>query len=140
MKTFLEEFKKFAMRGNVMDMAIGVVIGSAFGKIVTSLVNDILMPPIGRLLGGADFKDLFFSLSGGSYDNLAAAQEAGATTLNYGIFINTLLDFLIIALAIFIFIRQINKFKKKEDVKLTPPQKPSPEEVLLTEIRDLLRK
>ena len=95
----LKEFKEFAMRGNVVDMAVGIIIGAAFGKIVTSMVNDVIMPPIGMMMGNVDFSDLFITLSSGHYDTLAAAQEAGAATINYGIFINTVLDFLIVAFA-----------------------------------------
>lgn len=108
----LKEFKEFAMRGNVMDMAIGIILGAAFGKIVTSLVKDIVMPPIGMLLGGVDFTELFINLTGTSYDSLAAAQEAGAATINVGVFINTVLDFVIVAFAIFIVIKQMNRLKK----------------------------
>jgi large conductance mechanosensitive channel len=116
----LEEFKKFAMRGNVVDMAVGIVIGAAFGKIVTSFVNDVLMPPLGKLMGGVDFSNLFINLGSGSYASLAAAQEAGAATLNYGIFINTVLDFLIVAFAIFMVIKAMNKLKAEE-----PPKAPN---------------
>ena len=108
----LKEFKKFAMRGNVIDLAIGVIIGGAFGKIVTSFVNDILMPPVGLLLGKVDFSNLYINLSDGKYDSLAAAQEAGAPTLNYGLFLNTVIDFVIIAFVIFLLVRQINKLEK----------------------------
>ena len=108
----LNEFKKFAMRGNVIDLAIGVIIGSAFGKIVTSFVNDILMPPFGLLLGKVDFSNLYISLSGGHYDSLAQAQEAGAATLNYGLFLNTVIDFVIIAFVIFLLVKQINQLEK----------------------------
>ena len=132
----LKEFKDFAMRGNVIDLAVAVIIGAAFGKIVTSLVNDIVMPPIGLLLGGADFTDLFITLRGGSFESLAAAQEAGAVTLNYGLFINTVIQFVVIAFSIFIVIRQINKLKKQE---AEAPAAPPREEVLLEEIRDLLK-
>ncbi len=110
----LKEFKEFAMRGNVVDMAVGIIIGAAFGKIVSSLVNDIIMPPIGTLLGGVDFSDLFINLTGGDYGSLAEAQEAGAATINYGIFINTVLDFVIVAFAIFIVIKQMNRLKREE--------------------------
>ena len=139
MKKFLEEFKSFAMRGNVVDLAIGVVIGASFGKIVTSLVNDIIMPPIGKLLGGVDFANLFLTLGGDSYDTLAAAQEAGAVTWNYGLFINTILNFIIVAFAIFILIKQMNKLTKKKEDEPKEPPKPSKEELLLTEIRDILK-
>lgn len=115
-----EEFKKFAMRGNVVDMAVGIVIGAAFGKIVSSFVKDILMPPLGKLMGGVDFSNLYVNLSEGTYASLAAAQEAGAATLNYGVFINTVLDFLIVAFAIFMVIKAMNKLKKEE-----PPKAPN---------------
>jgi len=126
----LKEFKKFAMKGNVVDMAIGVVIGGAFGKIVTSLVNDIIMPPIGALTGGMDFSKLSITLK-------KATDTAEAVTLNYGTFINTVLDFVIISFSIFIIIKQINKFKKKEEAK---PKETSEEVKLLQEIRDELKK
>jgi large conductance mechanosensitive channel len=116
-----KEFKEFAMRGNVIDMAVGIVIGGAFGKIVSSFVKDIIMPPIGKLMGGVDFSSLYINLSGGSYASLAEAQEAGAATLNYGVFINTLLDFIIIAFAIFMVIRAMNKMKKKEEAPAAEP-------------------
>jgi large conductance mechanosensitive channel len=109
----LNEFKTFIMRGNVVDLAVGVIIGAAFGAIVTSLVNDILMPPIGRLLGGVDFKDFFVSLSGQSFPTLAAAKAAGAPTLNYGLFLNALINFLIVAFAIFMLVKQVNRFFPK---------------------------
>lgn len=109
----LQEFKKFIMRGNVFDLAVGIIIGGAFGKIVTSFVNDILMPPIGAILGKVDFSSLFINLSGEKYASLAAAQEAGAATINYGMFFNTILDFVIVALVIFLLIRQVNKLKKE---------------------------
>jgi large conductance mechanosensitive channel len=109
----LKEFKEFAMRGNVLDMAVGIVIGAAFGKIVSSFVDDLLMPPIGRLMGPVDFSNLFFSLKGQHYDTLAAAKAAGAATFNYGIFINTLINFLIVAFAVFILVRQVNRMKRE---------------------------
>lgn len=108
----LKDFKEFAMRGNVIDLAIGVIIGTAFGKIVSSLVSDILMPPIGVLLGKVDFSNLFINLSGTDYTNLADAQAAGAATINYGIFLNTVIDFLIVAFVVFLLVRQINKLNK----------------------------
>lgn len=113
----LKEFQTFAMKGNVVDMAVGVIIGGAFGKIVTSLVNDIIMPPLGLLLGKADFTNLFISLNGTAYASLAEAQAAGAPTLNYGIFINTIVNFLIVAFSIFIVIKQMNNLTKST----TPP-------------------
>jgi large conductance mechanosensitive channel len=106
----LKEFKAFAMRGNVVDMAIGIIIGAAFGKIVTSLVNDILMPPIGLILGKVDFSNLFLNISGKSYASVAEAKAAGAATINYGVFLNNIIDFLIVAFAIFLLIRQINRW------------------------------
>jgi large conductance mechanosensitive channel len=135
----LEEFKKFAMRGNVVDMAVGIVIGAAFGKIVTSFVADILMPPIGLALGNVDFSNLFINLGGQTYATLAEAKEAGAPTLNYGAWINTVLDFLIVAFAIFLVVQQMNRLKKKEEEPPAAPPEPTKEEMLLTEIRDLLK-
>tara|TARA_R110000787_G_scaffold3947_1_gene15374 strand:+ start:79 stop:510 length:432 start_codon:yes stop_codon:yes gene_type:complete len=110
----LKEFKIFAMRGNVMDMAVGIIIGAAFGKIVTSFVKDIVMPPIGLLLGGVDFSDLFINLSSQSYASLEAARAAGAATINYGVFINTVVDFIIIAFAIFLVIKQMNRLARED--------------------------
>jgi large conductance mechanosensitive channel len=110
----LKEFKEFAMRGNVLDMAVGIVIGAAFGKIVTSFVGDVLMPPIGVILGKVDFSNLFLNLSGKSYATIAEAKAAGAATLNYGMFINTLIDFLIVAFVIFLLVRQVNRWKTPE--------------------------
>ena len=109
----LKEFKDFALRGNVVDMAVGIIIGVAFGKIVASLVKDIIMPPIGVLMGGVDFSGLFINLSGKAFDSLAAAQKAGAATINYGVFINTVVDFVIVAFAIFMVIKQMNRLKKE---------------------------
>jgi large conductance mechanosensitive channel len=110
----LKEFKEFVMRGNVLDLAVAVIIGGAFGKIVTSFVNDVLMPPIGLLLGGVDFTNLFISLNGQSYASLADAQAAGAATLNYGIFLNTVIDFVIVAFVIFLVVKSANRMKKPE--------------------------
>jgi large conductance mechanosensitive channel len=135
----LEEFKKFAMRGNVVDMAVGIIIGAAFGKIVSSFVADVIMPPIGLVVGNADFTELYVNLSGGDYATLAAAQEAGAATINYGIFLNNVLDFVIVAFAIFIVIRSMNKLKKRQEEKPEEAPKPSQEVQLLTEIRDSLK-
>ena len=115
MRRILKEFREFAMRGNVLDMAIGIIIGTAFGKIITSLVNDILMPPIGVLLGKVDFTNLFVNLSPQRYQRLADAKVAGAATINYGLFLNTIIDFIIVAFVIFLLIRQINRLKKKEE-------------------------
>ena len=110
-----KEFKEFAMRGNVMDMAVGIIIGAAFGKIITSFVNDVLMPPIGLLLGKVDFSRLFLSLSSQSFATLEEAKKAGAVTINYGFFLNTVIDFLIVAFVIFLMIRQINKLKRQPE-------------------------
>ncbi len=118
----LKEFKEFAMRGNVMDMAVGIIIGGAFGKIVSSFVKDVIMPPIGMLMGNVDFSQLYFNLTDTTYESLAAAQEAGAATINYGTFINTVIDFIIIAFAIFMVIRGMNKMKRKEEA---PPAAPT---------------
>ena len=136
----LKEFKEFAMRGNVVDMAVGIIIGAAFGKIVSSLVKDIIMPPIGLAMGNVNFTDLFINLSGTAYETLDAAKKAGAATINYGIFINTVLDFIIVAFAIFMVIKQMNRFKKQEEEKPAEPPAPPRGEVLLEEIRDLLKK
>ena len=122
-----KEFKEFAMRGNVVDLAVGIIIGAAFGKIVSSFVNDILMPPIGLLLGGMDFSNLFWSLDRQEYASLAIAQEAGAPTLNYGLFINTIIDFLIVAFAIFLLVRQVNRLQaRKEAAPEAPTSKDCP--------------
>jgi large conductance mechanosensitive channel len=130
--SFISEFKEFAIKGNAVDMAVGIVIGAAFGKIVSSFVNDVIMPPIGVLLGGVDFSDLAVTLKD-------AVGEAQAVTLNYGSFIQTVVDFLIIALAIFIVIKWINSLKKQEEEAPAAPPEPTKEEHLLTEIRDLLK-
>ena len=111
----LKEFKEFAMRGNVVDMAVGIIIGAAFGKIVSSLVKDIIMPPIGLIMGNVDFSNLFVNLSAQSYATLAEAEKAGAATIKYGVFFNTVLDFVIVAFAIFMVIRAMNKLKRKEE-------------------------
>lgn len=117
----LKEFKEFAMRGNVLDMAIGIVIGAAFGKIITSLVSDVIMPPIGLLLGKLDFSNLYFNLSGQPYASLAAAKAAGASTINYGLFINTVIDFIIVVFVIFLLIQQVNKLKRQPEVAAAVP-------------------
>ncbi len=123
----LKEFKEFAMKGSVLDMAIGIIIGGAFSPIVKSLVDDVLMPPIGMLLGGVDFSNMFAVLrqgaeAAGPYDTLAAAQEAGAVTVNYGVFINTIITFLIVAFAVFMLVKQINRMKREEEA---PPAEPT---------------
>jgi large conductance mechanosensitive channel len=136
---FIKEFKEFAMKGNVMDMAVGVIIGGAFGKIVTSLVNDVLMPVISVATGGIDFTNLFVNLSDDAkYKTLAEAQEAGASVFAYGQFIQNIIDFIIIAFCIFLMIKAMNKLKKKEEPAPEAPKGPTQEE-LLAEIRDLLK-
>jgi len=134
----LQEFKTFAMRGNVIDMAVGIIIGGAFGKIVTSLVNDVIMPPIGVLIGGVDFSNLKLVIKAAETD-LVSGKVTPESTLNYGLFINNIINFLIIAFAIFIMIKAINAFKRKEEEKPAAPAAPPAQEVLLTEIRDLLK-
>ncbi len=116
----LKEFREFAMRGNVVDLAVGVIIGAAFGKIITSLVNDVLMPPLGLLLGNVDFSNIFIDLSGGHHESLAAAKAAGAATINIGLFANALIDFLIVALAIFVVVRQLNRLTRKPSEAKAP--------------------
>ena len=133
----LKEFRDFAVRGNVVDLAVGIIIGAAFTSIVNSLVKDIIMPPIGYIMGGIDFSNFFITLKGESFATLKAAQEAGAVTINYGLFINAVINFLIVAFAIFLLVKQINRFKKAEEA--APPPGPSESEKLLGEIRDLLR-
>lgn len=133
----LDEFRKFIARGNVIDLAVGIIMGAAFTSIVSSLVADIIMPPMGMLMGGIDFKDYFINLSAGDYATLAAAKVAGAATVNYGMFLNQVLNFLIVSFAVFMLVRQVNRFNKKQDAN--PPSSPR-EVVLLEEIRDLLRK
>src|SRR3984957_13160606 len=133
----LNEFKKFAMRGNVIDLAVGIIIGSAFTAIVNSLVNDLLMPPLGLLIGGIDFSDFFLTIKGGGHDTLAAAKTAGDVTINYGLFINAVIKFVIVAFAVFILVRQLNRLAgPKEDAAPPPPPR---SELLLEEIRDLLK-
>ena len=138
-KDMLNEFKKFAMRGNVVDMAVGIIIGGAFGTIVKSLVNDVIMPPIGLMMGNVDFSQLFINLTDQNFDSLAAAQEAGAATINYGMFINSVVNFLIVAFSIFMVIKGMNSMKKKEEEKPAEPPKKSDEVLLLEEIRDSLK-
>jgi len=139
----LKEFKEFAVKGNMLDMAVGIIVGAAFGTIVQSLVKDVVMPPIGLMLGGVDFTDMFMTLSEGAtpgpYATLAAAQEAGAVTVNYGIFGNALISFIIVAFTVFLVVRGFNKMKREEEAAPAAPPKPSAEETLLTEIRDLLK-
>jgi large conductance mechanosensitive channel len=144
--SMLKEFKEFAMRGNVVDLAVGVIIGGAFGKVISSMVNDLLMPPIGKAMGGADFKDLFVNLdpgkltkAGGAVKSLTDAKEAGAAVIAYGQFINTVIDFTIVALCIFMVVKGMNALKKKPVPAPVVPAEPTKEEKLLTEIRDILR-
>ena len=141
----LKEFKEFAMKGNMLDMAVGIVIGAAFGTIIKSLVADILMPPLGLATGGVDFENLFAVLKQGTdvagpYATLAEAKEAGAVTINWGTFLNNVVSFIIVAFALFIVVRNMNRLKKQEEAKPAPPPEPSAEEKLLTEIRDALVK
>jgi large conductance mechanosensitive channel len=141
----LKEFKEFAAKGNMLDMAVGIVIGAAFATIITSLVNDIIMPPIGLALGGVDFAEFYAVLQqgdpAGPYATLAAAQEAGAVTINWGIFINSLISFLIVAFALFLVVRSFNKMKAQQEEEVAPEAAPEPsaEERLLAEIRDLMK-
>lgn len=134
---FVQEFKTFISRGNVIDLAVGIIIGAAFTGIVNSLVADVIMPVIGLLMGGLDFSNYFISLNGETYTTLKAAKDAGAPTLNYGVFLNQLLNFLIVSFAIFVLVKQVNRFKKAE---AAAPAAPSQTEALLSEIRDLLKK
>ena len=138
----LKEFQKFAVKGNMVDMAVGIIIGAAFGTVVRSLVDDIIMPPIGLLLGGVDFSNLFVMLGDGDYASLAEAQEAGAATLNYGLFINNLIAFLIVAFAVFLLVKSVNHLREmvENEEEETPAEvEPPKEQVLLEEIRDLLK-
>ena len=132
------EFREFAMRGNVIDLAVGIIIGAAFTTIVNSLVNDLIMPPLGLAIGGIDLSNFFVTLKGGSFPTLEAAKTAGAVPINYGLFINAVIRFVIVAFAIFILVKQINRMRWEEAEAPTAPPAPTREEVLLTEIRDLL--
>lgn len=137
----VQEFKEFAIKGNVVDLAVGFIVGGAFGKIVTSLVNDVVLPPIGLVLGGTDFTDLLIPLDGGSYDSLDAAREAGAPVIAYGSFLQTTIDFLIVAFVIFVAIRAMNRLRREQE-QAPPEEKPvdPPEDIkLLQEIRDALQ-
>lgn len=133
------EFRQFIARGSVVDLAVGVIIGAAFTSVVNSLVKDIIMPPIGKLTGGIDFSNLFLVLGSGSYASLAEAQKAGAATINYGLFINTVISFLIVAFVIFILVKQVNRLHRQEAEAPAAPPAPTTSETLLAEIRDLLR-
>jgi len=140
----LREFKEFAMRGNVIDMAVGIIIGAAFGTIVNSLVNDVIMPPIGLVLGGVDFSNMFVVLQEGTkaaapYASVAEAKAAGAVTLNYGVFLNSIVSFLIVAFAIFMVVKGANSLKQQQAEAPAAPPAPTKDQLLLTEIRDLLK-
>ena len=140
----LREFKEFAMRGNVLDMAVGIIIGAAFGTIVNSLVNDVIMPPIGLALGGVDFTNMFVTLrdgakAAGPYASLAAAKDAGAVTLNYGVFVNSIVSFLIVAFAIFMVVKGANSLKQQQAEAAAAPPAPTADQKLLSEIRDILK-
>jgi large conductance mechanosensitive channel len=134
--SMISEFKQFVSRGNVVDLAVGIIMGAAFTGIVNSLVKDVIMPPIGKIMGGINFSDFFINLSGGTYTTLAEAQKAGAATINYGIFINQVINFLIVAFAVFMLVKQVNRFRAKEEAKPAPTPR---EQVLLEEIRDILK-
>jgi len=137
--SMIQEFRTFIARGNVIDLAVGLIMGAAFAAIVDSLVKDVIMPPIGLALGGVDFSDFYINLSGTEYPSLAAAREAGAATINYGVFINAIIKFLIVAFAVFMLVRAVNRLYRKEAEKPTAPPTPTAEVQLLTEIRDTLR-
>lgn len=135
----LQEFKEFINKGNVIDLAVGVIIGAAFGKITTSLVEDVITPPLGKLIGGVNFADLFIALDGKTYPSVAAAKQAGAATINYGNFLNVVLQFFIVAFAVFLLVKFVNRLRRtKEDIAVA--QEPPAQEKLLAEIRDLLKK
>jgi large conductance mechanosensitive channel len=143
----VKEFKEFAMKGNVVDLAVGVIIGAAFGKVVTSMVNDLIMPPIGKMLGGVDFKDMFLNLdpskltkASTAVKTLADAKDAGAAVVAYGLFINTVIDFTIVAFCIFLMVKLMNNLRKKEAAAPAPAPGPTADQKLLMEIRDLLKK
>jgi large conductance mechanosensitive channel len=139
MAGFVQEFKEFAMRGNVVDLAVGLVIGAAFGAIVNSLVNDIIMPPIGLVMGNVDFSDLFIDLSDQEYTSLAAARDAGAPVIAYGAFINVVINFIIVAFAIFLVIKGMNRMRRKQEQAPVETPVPPRQETLLEEIRDILK-
>ena len=140
MNNTLKEFRDFAVKGNVVDMAVGVIIGGAFGKIVSSLVSDVLMPPIGKLMGGVDFSNLFITMGAGEYKTLVEAQAAGVATINYGLFLNAVINFLIVAFCVFLIVKALTSAKKKEAAAPSAPAAPPRNEVLLEEIRDLLKR
>ena len=138
MSGFFREFREFALRGNVVDLAVGIIIGVAFGAVVNSLVEDVIMPPLGLIIGNVDFSDLFINLSGQDYASLAAAREAGAPVIAYGAFINVLINFVVVALAVFLLVKGMNRLRRKQEQ--APEEVPVPrQEVLLEEIRDILK-
>ena len=139
MSGLLQEFKEFALRGNVVDLAVGLVIGAAFGAIVNSLVADVIMPPIGLLMGNVDFSDLFINLSGQDYPSLAAARAAGAPVIAYGAFLNAVINFIIVALAIFVLVKGMNQLRRQQAEEPAEPPEAPRQEVLLQEIRDILK-
>lgn len=136
----LNEFKKFIMKGNMIDMAVGIIIGAAFGTVIKSLVADVIMPPVGMLMGGIDFTSLFYALDGKAYASLAEAQTSGAATINYGVFINNCITLIIVGFSVFLLVKMVNNMKKKEEEAPKAPAKPSDEVLLLQEIRDALTK
>lgn len=137
--TIFKEFREFISRGNVIDLAVGVIIGAAFGKIVSSLVTDVIMPPIGLMMRGVNFSDFFIALDGETYKTLADAKTAGAPVISYGIFINSLIEFLIVAACVFALVKAVNSLRRKEAAQPAAPPEPTKSEMLLTEIRDLLK-
>jgi large conductance mechanosensitive channel len=136
---FIQEFKEFALRGNVVDLAVGIIIGVAFGAVVNSLVEDVIMPPLGLIIGNVDFSDLFINLSGQDYASLAAAREAGAPVIAYGAFINVVINFLVVALAVFLLVKGMNRLRRKQEQAPEEVPVPPRQEVLLEEIRDILK-
>jgi large conductance mechanosensitive channel len=139
MSGLLQEFKEFALRGNVVDLAVGLIIGASFGAIVNSLVADVIMPPIGLLMGNVDFSDLFINLSGQDYPSLAAARAAGAPVIAYGAFLNAVINFIIVALAIFVLVKGMNQLRRQQAEEPAEPPEAPRQEVLLQEIRDILK-
>lgn len=135
----IKEFREFAIRGNVVDLAVGIAIGGAFATIAKSLVNDIILPPVGYVLGGVDFSDLFLVIGRGDYPSLAAAQASGAATVNFGLFLNNVIAFVAIAFGVFLFVKLLNRLRREEEQKEKEPAQPTAEQALLTEIRDLLK-
>lgn len=139
MSGFIREFREFALRGNVVDLAVGIIIGVAFGAVVNSLVEDVIMPPLGLIIGNVDFSDLFINLSGQDYPSLAAARQAGAPVIAYGSFINAVINFLVVAFAVFLLVKGMNRLRRQQAQAPEEPPAPSRQEVLLEEIRDILR-